>query len=86
MILVDSTDPIGPGEGLFSPKFYQDCFRILSDEGILINQHESPFFDQYKNNFDQVKSFLINNNFEIIKSFYFPTFHYKDVLFKKKGQ
>ena len=46
---------------------------------------EQQFFDQYKNNFDQVKSFLINNNFEIIKSFYFPTFHYKDVLFKKKG-
>ena len=44
---------------------------------------EQQFFDQYKNNFDQVKSFLINNNFEIIKSFYSPTFHYKDVLFKK---
>lgn len=48
LILVDSTDPIGPGEGLFSKAFYDNCYRILSDDGILINQHESPFFDQQK--------------------------------------
>jgi spermidine synthase len=48
LILVDSTDPIGPGEGLFSPAFYQNCYRILSKDGILINQHESPFFAEYK--------------------------------------
>mgnify|MGYP000878725602 CR=1 FL=1 len=47
---------------------------------------EHQFFNQYKNNFNQVKSFLIKNNFQVIKNFYFPTFHYKDVLFKKKGQ
>ena len=45
LILVDSTDPIGPGEGLFTYKFYSDCERLLSDEGILINQHESPYYD-----------------------------------------
>ena len=45
LIIVDSTDPIGPGEGLFSHKFYADCNRILSDQGILINQHESAFYD-----------------------------------------
>lgn len=48
LILVDSTDPIGPGEGLFSKQFYDDCFRILTDDGILINQHESPYFDRDK--------------------------------------
>lgn len=48
LILVDSTDPIGPGEGLFSKEFYQNCYRILSKDGILINQHESPFFDLQK--------------------------------------
>jgi FkbM family methyltransferase len=47
---------------------------------------EHQFFNQYKNNFNQVKSFLIKNNFQVIKNFYFPTLHYKDVLFKKKGQ
>lgn len=45
LILVDSTDPEGPGEGLFTMEFYRDCLRILSDTGILINQHECAFFE-----------------------------------------
>ncbi len=45
LILVDSTDPIGPGEGLFSKQFYKDCFVALKENGILINQHESPFYE-----------------------------------------
>ncbi len=48
LILVDSTDPIGPGEGLFTKSFYENCMRALSDNGILINQHESPYFDEQK--------------------------------------
>jgi spermidine synthase len=44
IILVDSTDPIGPGEGLFSMDFYKDCFNCLTDDGILVNQHESPYY------------------------------------------
>ena len=47
LVLVDSTDPIGPGEGLFSRKFYQDCHRVLKPGGILVNQHESPFYETY---------------------------------------
>ncbi|MDO9629663.1 MAG: polyamine aminopropyltransferase [Acholeplasmataceae bacterium] len=46
LIIVDSTDPIGPGEGLFTIEFYQNCYRILAKDGILINQHESPYFDK----------------------------------------
>jgi spermidine synthase len=46
LIIVDSTDPIGPGEGLFTMTFYNNCYRILTKEGILINQHESPYFDK----------------------------------------
>lgn len=45
LILVDSTDPIGPGEGLFTLDFYDNCYRILCPSGILINQHESAFYD-----------------------------------------
>ncbi|KPI56510.1 spermidine synthase [Clostridioides difficile] len=45
LIIVDSTDPIGPGEGLFSTDFYRDCYRVLIDDGILVNQSESPYFD-----------------------------------------
>jgi len=45
LILVDSTDPAGPGESLFSTQFYKDCYRVLTKDGILINQHEGAFFD-----------------------------------------
>ena len=38
------------------------------------------------NKSSEVKNFLIRNKFEIVKNFYFPTLHYKDVLYKKKGQ
>lgn len=44
LIIVDSTDPFGPGEGLFTKEFYGNCFKALKDEGIMVNQHESPFY------------------------------------------
>jgi len=44
LIIVDSTDPVGPGKTLFSTEFYQNCFRILSENGILINQQISLCF------------------------------------------
>ena len=46
LIIVDSTDPFGPGEGLFTKEFYGNCFKALKDDGIMINQHESPFYEQ----------------------------------------
>ncbi len=42
VIIVDSTDPVGPGEGLFTADFYRDCYRALDDGGILVQQSESP--------------------------------------------
>ena len=42
LIIVDSTDPIGPAEGLFSTPFYKDCMRILKTDGLLVQQSESP--------------------------------------------
>ena len=44
LILVDSTDPFGPGEGLFTKEFYGNCYKALTHQGILINQHESPYY------------------------------------------
>lgn len=44
VIIVDSTDPFGPGEGLFTKEFYGNCFKALKDDGIMVNQHESPFY------------------------------------------
>ncbi len=49
LILVDSTDPFGPGEGLFTREFYGNCHKALKDDGILVNQHESPYYDYYAN-------------------------------------
>ncbi|MDD2569295.1 MAG: polyamine aminopropyltransferase [Clostridia bacterium] len=46
LIIVDSTDPFGPGEGLFTKEFYGNCFKALSEDGILVNQHESPYYEE----------------------------------------
>ena len=45
IIIVDSTDPFGPGEGLFTREFYGNCYKALHDDGIMVNQHESPFYE-----------------------------------------
>ena len=42
IVIVDSTDPVGPAEGLFNRAFYASCFRALRDDGILVQQSESP--------------------------------------------
>ncbi|WP_438318158.1 polyamine aminopropyltransferase [Sporosarcina sp. FA9] len=47
LIIVDSTDPFGPGEGLFTKEFYGNCYNALNEDGILVNQHESPFYAEY---------------------------------------
>lgn len=47
LIIVDSTDPFGPGEGLFTREFYGNCFKALKEDGILVNQHESPYYEAY---------------------------------------
>ncbi len=44
LIIVDSTDPFGPGEGLFTKEFYGNCFKALTADGILVNQHENPYY------------------------------------------
>ena len=46
LIIVDSTDPFGPGEGLFTREFYGNCYKALKEDGIMVNQHESPFYDE----------------------------------------
>lgn len=44
VIIVDSTDPIGPAVGLFARDFYADIARALKSDGIFVAQTESPFF------------------------------------------
>ena len=45
LIIVDSTDSVGPGAELFTMDFYESCFNALTDDGILVNQHESPYYE-----------------------------------------
>ena len=51
VIISDTTDPIGPGEVLFSENFYQACHRCLNDGGILVTQNGTPFMQ-----LDEVKT------------------------------
>lgn len=75
LILVDSTDPIGPGEGLFSEAFYNDCYKALSDKGILVNQHESPYYPSYAREMKRSHS-KIKKIFPIsdVYQFHMPTY------------
>jgi spermidine synthase len=44
VIMIDSTDPIGPAEGLFTEAFYRDCYRTLGKQGLLVQQSESALY------------------------------------------
>lgn len=46
VIMVDSTDPVGPAEGLFAEDFYRAIYKALTNDGILVAQTESPFYHQ----------------------------------------
>ncbi len=58
LIIIDSTDPISVGEGLFTKEFYKNCFNALKEDGILINQAESPFYyeKQFLNIYEKLNS------------------------------
>ncbi|AFX99345.1 spermidine synthase [Candidatus Endolissoclinum faulkneri L2] len=43
VIIIDSTDPVGPGAVLFSEEFYSTCSRCLTDNGILVTQNGVPY-------------------------------------------
>jgi len=43
VIIVDSTDPVGVGEVLFTDSFYEHCARVLTRDGIIVNQCGVPF-------------------------------------------
>jgi len=46
VIIVDCSDPIGPGEGLFTRAFYKDTYKALRKDGLFVQQTESPFMHQ----------------------------------------
>jgi spermidine synthase len=44
VIIVDSTDPVGPGAILFTKQFYSACKRCMSPGGVMVTQNGVPFF------------------------------------------
>ncbi|TDT72546.1 spermidine synthase [Hypnocyclicus thermotrophus] len=75
LIIVDSTDPIGPGEGLFTTEFYKNCYKALTNNGILINQNESPYYPfnarEMKRSHKKIKSIFPLSK---IYQFHMPTY------------
>lgn len=75
LIIVDSTDPFGPGEGLFTREFYGNCFKALNEDGILVNQHESPYYTEYAKNMKRAHK-RIKESFPICRVYqaHIPTY------------
>ena len=46
LVINDSTDPFGHTEGLFTKEFYGSCYNALREDGIMVYQHGSPFYDE----------------------------------------
>ncbi|MFU1518780.1 polyamine aminopropyltransferase [Vreelandella alkaliphila] len=44
VLIIDSTDPVGPAEGLFKTDFLKRCHRILKNGGVMVQQSESPLY------------------------------------------
>lgn len=47
VIIIDCSDPVGPGEGLFTRDFYRDAFRALRPDGLIVQQSESPIVQEH---------------------------------------
>lgn len=46
LVIVDSSDPIGPAQPLFTQEFYSNIYNCLNDDGMMVVQSESPIFYQ----------------------------------------
>ena len=46
LIINDATDPLGHTAGLFTKEFYGSCYKALKEDGIIVYQHGSPFYDE----------------------------------------
>jgi spermidine synthase len=70
VIIVDSTDPIGPAEGLFGPEFVADCHRALADGGFFLQQSESPLL--HADLIAGIRANMERAGFETVRTLGFP--------------
>lgn len=75
LVIVDSTDPVGFAEALFGEDFYRDCKRILTADGILVSQTESPFDKTFSGSIRAANDFL-GSLFQHVQLYlaYIPTY------------
>jgi spermidine synthase len=70
IIIVDSTDPIGPAEGLFNAAFYQDCYKALAEDGLLIQQSESALL--HMNLLTDMRNAMSDAGLSHLQTLFFP--------------
>jgi spermidine synthase len=70
IIIVDSTDPIGPALGLFSEDFYRDCFNCLSENGMIVQQSESALFNMKL--IGEMRNAMSASGFGHLQTLFFP--------------
>lgn len=82
LILVDSTDSFGPGEGLFTKEFYGNCCKALTGDGILVIQHENPYYNQYVNSLQSANQHIADF-FPVCRVYqaHIPTYPCEHLLF-----
>ncbi|MDD5410633.1 MAG: polyamine aminopropyltransferase [Methylobacter sp.] len=70
IIIIDSTDPVGPALGLFSEEFYRDCFACLSDSGMVVQQSESALY--HLKLIGEMRNAMSNAGLSYLQTLFFP--------------
>jgi spermidine synthase len=70
IIIVDSTDPVGPAEGLFNEAFYRGCLSALTENGLLVQQSESPLL--HLELLKDMRNAMKTAGFNALQTLYFP--------------
>ncbi|MDP2099270.1 MAG: polyamine aminopropyltransferase [Methylobacter sp.] len=70
IIIVDSTDPVGPALGLFSEEFYRDCFACLSENGMVVQQSESALY--HVKLIGEMRAAMSASGFNNLQTLFFP--------------
>ncbi|MEQ1636620.1 MAG: polyamine aminopropyltransferase [Methylococcales bacterium] len=70
IIIVDSTDPVGPAEGLFSEAFYRDCFNALTPNGLVVQQSESALY--HLKLMGEMRDAMSSAGLSHLQTFFFP--------------
>jgi spermidine synthase len=68
IVIIDSTDPVGPAAPLFNRPFYEKVANLLKPDGILISQAESPWYDH------EIQHAMLNNQRPFFKKLHLYLF------------